>query len=147
MNNLVIQLLLTAATAGFSVIPVLADFNRTHATNPDWDAHARFHVVWQISSYVGAAFLNLYLIWSDSGDVEKLLLATGLAASMYAGFFTAVFARHLYAGALYNINGYPPFKLHFVKRDIMLEPNIAVFSAIVAIFLCPAACLLLWGRY
>lgn len=34
---LLAQLLLTIATVGYSLIPVLADFNATHVTNPTWD--------------------------------------------------------------------------------------------------------------
>jgi hypothetical protein len=30
------RLLLTLVTLGYSLIPVLADFNKTHATNPSW---------------------------------------------------------------------------------------------------------------
>ena len=50
---LVARILFTLMTAGWAVLTVFADFNKTHATNPKWTPHARFHVVWQISSYVG----------------------------------------------------------------------------------------------
>lgn len=142
MSSITIQLLLTAATAGFSVVPVIADFNNTHATNPLWDPHARFHVVWQVASYIGVALLNLYLIWSEPLNTEKLLVAGGLAASMYAGFFVAVATKHRYGGALYNDNGYPPFKIRLARKELSFEPNITVFSALVIVVLAPAILLL-----
>ena len=60
---LVAQILLTLTTAGWAVATIFADFNTTHATNPKWTRHARFHVVWQISSYVGFGLLGFALIW------------------------------------------------------------------------------------
>src|SRR5262245_59302582 len=47
---LIARVLFTLMTAGYAFLTVVADFNKTHATNPEWTPHARFHVVWQISS-------------------------------------------------------------------------------------------------
>jgi hypothetical protein len=41
---LVARILFTLMTAGWAVATVFADFNKTHATNPKWTPHARFHV-------------------------------------------------------------------------------------------------------
>ena len=60
---LIARLLFTLMTVGWAVLTVVADFNKTHATNPKWTPHARFHVVWQISSYVGFGLLAFALIW------------------------------------------------------------------------------------
>ena len=60
---LLARILFTLMTAGWAVATVIADFNKTHATNPKWTPHARFHVVWQISSYVGFGLLAFALIW------------------------------------------------------------------------------------
>jgi hypothetical protein len=43
---LVARILFTLMTAGYAALTVIADFNKTHATNPEWTPHARFHVVW-----------------------------------------------------------------------------------------------------
>ena len=145
MAYLVTQLLLTAAAAGYSVVPVVADLNRTHATNPLWDPHARFHVVWQVSSYVGVALVNLVLVWAGPPGAGKLLLATALAACMYGGFFVAVLTRRRYGGALYNDNGYPPVRWGRGTRGPSLEPNLAVFSGLALGTLVPAAVLALAG--
>jgi len=85
-DNLIARVLLTLVTLGYSLAPVLADFNKTHATNPLWTPHARFHVVWQVSSYCGIGLIALVLIWT-AGPVTKLWLAVALAAAMYGGFF------------------------------------------------------------
>ena len=62
-HNLLARILLTVMTAGYGLVTIKADFNRTHATNPLWTPHARFHVVWQILSYVGFGLIAFALIW------------------------------------------------------------------------------------
>ena len=59
---LVARGLLSLVTIGYGALTVKADFNETHATNPLWTGHARFHVVWQITSYVGFGLIALGLI-------------------------------------------------------------------------------------
>ena len=56
------RILLTLAALGFSAITIMADLNKTHASNPLWTPHARFHVVWQVLSYSGIGLIALYLI-------------------------------------------------------------------------------------
>ena len=53
----------------------------------------RFHVVWQVSSYVYVALLALYLIGSAGEGTWNLWLAALLAAAAYGGFWTAVLTR------------------------------------------------------
>ena len=72
---LIARILFTLMTVGYAVLTVIADFNKTHATNPEWTPHARFHVVWQILSYVGFGLLALALIWWPGPlAVERLYL-------------------------------------------------------------------------
>ncbi|MBO6906311.1 MAG: hypothetical protein JJ865_15270, partial [Parvibaculum sp.] len=52
---LVPRLLFTVVAVMISVGPIVADFNKTHATNPLWTPHARFHVVWQVLSQTGVS--------------------------------------------------------------------------------------------
>jgi hypothetical protein len=123
------KVLLTLASLGYSAIPVVADFNETHATNPKWMPHARFHVVWQVSSYVLIAVTALLLIWLPGDWMwERLWIATGLAASIYIGFFTAVATKQLYGGANFDTNGIQPIALPF---GLSVDVNIAAFSPMV----------------
>src|ERR1700722_8072909 len=67
------KILLTLTILGYALITIKADFNKTHATNPRWTPHARFHVVWQILSYAGVGLVALCLVWIDGPQpLERL---------------------------------------------------------------------------
>jgi hypothetical protein len=83
----VARVLLTVATTGYGLLTVKADFNKTHATNPLWIGHARFHVVWQIASHAGFGAIALWLIWAPGEmAVERLYLASAFAVVAYGAF-------------------------------------------------------------
>ena len=88
----VARILFTLMTAAWSLLTVFADFNKTHATNPKWTPHSRFHVVWQISSYVGLGVIAFAVIfwWLGLLAVERLYLVLLMGAMVYAGFFAAL---------------------------------------------------------
>src|ERR1700694_6149178 len=110
-GNWLARILLTLATLGYGLATIKADFNKTHATNPLWTPHARFHVVWQILSYSGVALIALALIWLKGPlPKERLYLAAALSLAVYGAFFVGVFARPVFGGTLYDDNGYAPFK-------------------------------------
>ena len=137
-DNLLARVLLTINTIGYSLIPVLADFNKTHATNPLWTPHARFHVVWQVLSYCGVGLIALWLIWS-AGPPAKLWLAVALAVAMYAAFFAAVFAMPRVGGGLADPNGVPPIgRVTLGGRPVVLDANMTVFGAQVLVLLVAA---------
>jgi len=126
---LVARILLTLTTAGWAVLTVVADFNKTHATNPKWTPHARFHVVWQISSYVGLGVLAFALIWWPGPlALERLYLVALMAAIVYAAFFTALIAMPIYGGAAYDKNGYQPFRAPIPIIARRWDANITIFS-------------------
>jgi hypothetical protein len=131
-GNIVARLLLTLATLGYGVVTLKADFNATHATNPRWTPHARFHVVWQALSYFAIATIALCLIWLPGPmPTERLYLAAALAFAVYGAFFVALLARPLFGGTLFDDNGYPPFRapVGTAKWDV----NVTVFSVLTAI--------------
>jgi hypothetical protein len=126
---LLARVLFTLTTIGWGALTVLADFNKTHATNPKWLPHARFHVVWQISSYVGFGALTLALIWWPGPlALERLYLAAIVSAVVYAAFFVALFAMPIYGGAAYDTNGYKPFKAPLPLFAPKWDANITAFS-------------------
>ena len=132
--NLLARILLTLVTIGYGFITVLADFNKTHATNPKWTPHARFHVVWQISSYVGFGLMALALIWVPGPyAIERLYLAAAMGAIVYAAFFVAVFAMPIYGGAAYDDNGYLPFAAPVPLVARRWDVNITAFCVLAII--------------
>lgn len=144
-GNLIARILLTLATVGYGVITVKADFNKTHATNPDWTPHARFHVVWQISSYVGFGLIAQALIWvPGSYAAERLYLAAAFAGVVYGSFFVALAAMPLYGGRTFDDNGYQPFTVR-VGRPRLMDVNVSAFS-VLTIMLVAAVALLLRGQ-
>ena len=126
---LIARVLLTLTTAGWAFATVIADFNKTHATNPQWTPHARFHVVWQISSYVGFGLLALALIWWPGPlALERLYLVALMCAIVYAAFFTALIAMPIYGGRAYDANGYQPFAAPIPIVAKMWDVNVTIFS-------------------
>jgi len=131
---LLARVLFTLTTAGWAVATVIADFNQTHATNPKWTGHARFHVVWQISSYVGFGLLALALIWWPGPlALERLYLVALMSAIVYAAFFVAVLAMPIYGGKAYDNNGYKPFPAPVPLIAKKWDVNITIFCVQLAI--------------
>ncbi|HEX4407311.1 MAG TPA: DUF6640 family protein [Xanthobacteraceae bacterium] len=128
---LVAKILLTLTVLGYSLGTIKADINATHATNPNWTPHARFHVVWQILSYSGIGLIALYLIWIDGPrPIERLALAAALSVAIYGAFFTAVFSRPLFKGGLFDENGYQPFKPPVGPSSWRWDVNVTVFTVL-----------------
>jgi len=74
--------------------PLSIDVGITHLLNPDWDAHARVHEVWRLSTNSFIAFIGLYLIWI----MQKELLAALLSLCLLLGFWVSVFLMPFYDG-------------------------------------------------
>jgi hypothetical protein len=127
------RILLTLTVLGYSLGTIKADFNKTHATNPLWTPHARFHVVWQILSYSGVGLIALYLIWFDGSGVKSLYVAAASSLAIYGAFFITVFSRPVYQGSLYDQNGYPPFQPPIGPKNWRWDPNVTVFTILSAI--------------
>jgi hypothetical protein len=132
-DHLIARMLLTLTTLGYGLVPMIVDLSKTHATNPLWTPHARFHVVWQVSSYCGVGLISLWLIWS-AGPATKLWLAVALAAAIYAGFFAAVIAMPRFGGSLTDANGVPPIATVTIGgKPLVLDANMTAFSVMSAI--------------
>jgi hypothetical protein len=128
------KILLTIATLGYGAIPALVDTNRTHATNPSWTGHARYHVVWQVSSYAYIGLLALVLVWTAGTSVGPLWIATLLAAGAYGGFWTAYVMRPAYDGRLVDdVNGVPPFAWNIAGRKVETDANVTIFVPMAAL--------------
>ena len=68
------KILLTMICIGFVTITPLIDFNESHATNPLWTGHARFHLVWQVNAMIFTSLLCLSLLWVFDSFYNLLLV-------------------------------------------------------------------------
>jgi hypothetical protein len=126
---LVAKILLTLAVLGFSALPARADLNATHAANPSWTGHARFHVVWQVLSYIGLGILALVLLWASwSHETARAVIVALIATCVYGGFFGAVAFQSRYGGSLFDENGYPPVPVRVGARPRQIDLNVTAFS-------------------
>src|SRR5262249_5502164 len=119
-----------------ALAPLIADLNSTHATNPLWTPHARFHVVWQVLSYSGFGLIALGLIWTPgSGAAARLYLAGGFAAAVLLAFFITFASMQLFGGAHYDANGYLPKPVSILGRVVKFDANTTVFAIVTVILL------------
>lgn len=140
--ELVARGLLTLVAAAQALGPMGADFNRTHATNPAWTSHARFHVVWQVLIQTGVSIVVLILLWASPGVVSAWL-AAALCANWIVTFFLAVLAMPRFDGSLADPDtGIRPFRFRLVGRSVEVDTNL--FGASVLGLLVGLAAVLLW---
>jgi hypothetical protein len=119
-----VSLALLCALQGLATLAI--DMSRTHATNPRWPAHARFHVVWQTANTALLALLELALILSRGPyEKQRFYLAMVLTSVPMLGFFAALISRATYGGALSDPNGIPPARLKVMGRVLLVDLNLA----------------------
>lgn len=139
-DNLIARILLSLATIGYGLVPMKVDFNKTHATNPLWTPHARFHVVWQMLSYGGFGVIALALIWLRGPlAVERLYLAAAFGVAVYGAFFVTALARSLFGGRLHDDNGVPPLPVTIAGRKMLWDVNMLAFSILFALLVAGTA--------
>jgi hypothetical protein len=125
------MMLMTVAILQFTVIPLIADLNRSHAANPGWPGHARLHVVLQALTTSAIGCLALFLLWSGRVSYElALCLATMLAGAALAPFFASVLTRKLYGGELTPV----PIGIAGVRLG-RIEGNVLNFGSSAVLFL------------
>ena len=75
------QVLSTTGALVPAVGSFIADWSPTHVYNPDWTAHAKFHLGQTLTLAAGSAVVSLWMTWRPGPDVARLrgaLLAGGL---------------------------------------------------------------------
>ena len=122
------KILLTMLCLGFAIITPLIDFNESHATNPLWTGHARFHLVWQVNAMIFTALLCLSLLWVFDSFFNLLLVVALNFLWIFSFIATAVSIR-LYDGEFNDINGVPPIIISFLGTKIEIDRNIQAISA------------------
>lgn len=130
-QNLVSRLLFSFVAIAIAVGPMIADFNATHATNPLWPPHARFHVVWQVLQQTSASGVVLFLLWTRSpAYVLQVHVAAAILYLWAATFFVALGSMGLFGGALRDVNGIEPFRFPKPGGGV-LEVDTNLFGAVL----------------
>ena len=121
------KVLLTLTCVGFGTLTPLIDFNESHATNPLWTGHARFHLVWQVNAMIITAVLSIALLWffySFSNHLIVILLNYLWIFSFYA----TVSGLKFFDGELNDINGVPPVFIKILGRKYEIDRNIQAIT-------------------
>ena len=126
------KVLLTMICIGFATITPLIDFNESHATNPLWTGHARFHLVWQVNAMIFTSLLCLSLLWVFD-SFFNLLLVVALNYLWIFSFLVTAASIKLYDGEFNDINGVPPILVSFLGKKFEIDRNIQAISAIFVI--------------
>lgn len=122
--------MVSAIAAGQGILPVFIDLNRTHATNPLWPGHARFHLVQQVFTLLPAALIEVALLWCPGPAARaRFYLVALLTATSLAGFLVAAVTRSLYGGTLHDPNGIQPLRMHFGSREFVFDMNVPIVAA------------------
>jgi hypothetical protein len=113
---------------------VAIDLNRTHATNPRWVGHARFHVVWQTLTMALLAAVELGLLWRGYvGEERGFYLAMLLAGLSPVAFLGSCATRRGFGGTLSDANGILPKRVVIGRRVVLVDLNLAaVVGALMA---------------
>ncbi len=136
MNHLLTaRVLLSIFCVSQGLAKVAIDSNKTHATNPDWPGHARFHLVWQTCTDSLLAVIELYLLWMPAAiSRNRIYVVALLAAVSPAGFLIAWITRRWFAGTLSDPNGIQPLRVTLFGHTRPIDMNlIAVLLAILVL--------------
>jgi hypothetical protein len=135
-STLLARLMLTAVAAGQGITPLFIDLNRTHATNPQWPGHARFHVVWQTFGLFFTGVVGVALVWWPSPAPRQFFyLAAILTALPMLAFFVALFTRRMYGGTLHDPNGIQPVRIRVgnTVREFDMNAVLVIVGAVVVL--------------
>jgi hypothetical protein len=123
---------------------LMLDLNRTHAANPLWLHHARFHVVWQSASTAALGAVELVLLFALGPLTPmRFYLVVVLAAVPVFGFFAALVTRRIYGGALSDPNGIKPLIIQRGHKTYRIDLNlVAEIGAVLTLL----ALMILFGK-
>jgi hypothetical protein len=120
------KILITVGIFFYAVTVPFFEINDTHVFNLAWQAHARLHEVWQLSTNTAIGLFSLWLTWSKN----NIRLAALMTTFVTGGFLVAYSLRGHYGGSMILTDG---------SEKILFGMNLGVFSYTLAIFLATAA--------
>ena len=116
-NIFIARVILSALCLALAVIAPLIDFNESHATNPLWTGHARFHLVWQVNALAVTGFFVLFLLWVIPSQMN-ILISIVLLYIWLLSFFFALLFMPAYDGKLNDVNVFHRLKLIFSEKKL-----------------------------
>lgn len=99
--NVISKILVSVGIVFYALVVPYFEINDTHVFNPNWEAHARLHEVWQLATNCLIGIFSLWLIWIK----EKILPASILTMFITLGFMIAYFTRDSYGGSMVLSDG------------------------------------------
>lgn len=133
-QNLIPRLLLSAVAFALAFGPMRADFNTTHAVNPLWPPHARFHVVWQVLHNAGISFVSLYLLWAPALDYSAhIVIAAVLNFIWGITFYATLASMKVFGGALADTNGIKPFAFNIAGKVYRVDTNLLLGTVLMSV--------------
>ena len=138
--NLIPRILMTLTAIALAIGPAVADFNKTHATNPLWPPHARFHVVWQVITNSSLCVMMIYVLWTPlvAQYNLQLILVLMVQGAILAPLYITIASMGLFDGALKDVNGLRPFKFNIGGRIVEIDTNVVGFTNITLVLIIAA---------
>jgi len=141
--NLISRILMTLTALVLAIGPAVADFNKTHATNPLWPPHARFHVVWQVTTNSSLCLLMLFILWTPLVEQynRQLVLVALMQAAILAPLYSTIACMGIFGGALKDVNGIRPFEFNIGGKVRKVDTNVFGFTNISIVLVIASFCI------
>ena len=109
------------------IVPIIVDISSSHLFNPDWDAHARVHEVWRLSTNFLIFGLGIYLLWVKKNEV----LSACLSLCIHLGFVFSAVTMSLYGGAATGAGIPEPFIIGIPLNVFMFSTMFLIQSTVL----------------
>ena len=109
------------------IVPIIVDTSASHLFNPDWDAHARVHEAWRLSTNFLIFSLGIYLLWVKKNEVLSALLSL----CIHLGFVFSAATMSLYGGAATGAGIPEPFIIGIPLNVFMFSTMFLIQSTVL----------------
>ena len=116
------KLLVTLGIVFYAVVVPIFELNDSHVFNPNWEAHARLHEVWQLATNCAIGAFSFWLVWFKA----NLRLSSLMTFFVTGGFLLAYALRGSYGGSMVLSDG---------SEKMILSINLGLFAYSLAIIL------------